>query len=75
MADMRNRSGKVGRRYKEIRGLRRCQNEGCGIPLNRDKNGATNIGFNLQRMFQGKPLVKQLNSQETKLLKLEASCF
>jgi hypothetical protein len=34
---------------KKIRGLRLCQTEDCMIPLNRDKNGATNIGTNFTR--------------------------
>ena len=29
---------------KKIRGLRRCTQRDCMLPLNRDKNGATNIG-------------------------------
>ena len=29
---------------KKIRGLRRCTQRDCMLPLNRDRNGATNIG-------------------------------
>ena len=42
---------------KKIRGLRRCTQRDCMIPLNRDKNGATNIGTNFERLFEDKPPV------------------
>ena len=35
---------------KKIRGLRRCTQRDCMLPLNRDKNGATNIGTNFKRL-------------------------
>ena len=39
---------------KKIRGLRRCTQRDCMLPLNRDKNGATNIGTNFMRLFEDK---------------------
>ena len=54
MIEERERLGYNKRRTKEIRGLRRCQNEECKfLPLNRDKNAAINIGYNFQRLFRG----------------------
>ena len=38
---------------KEIRGLRVCQHEGCGLLQNRDRTGATNIGFQFARLVRG----------------------
>lgn len=49
--------------YK-IRGLRRCQNEECMLPLNRDKNGATNIGTNFQRLFAGRPRIRSMSDED-----------
>ena len=49
--------------YK-IRGLRRCQNEECTLPLNRDKNGATNIGTNFSRLFAGQPPIRSMSDED-----------
>lgn len=43
---------------KKIRGLRRCTQRGCMLPLNRDRNGATNIGANFQRLVAGLPPIR-----------------
>lgn len=41
---------------KKIRGLRRCTLRDCMLPpLNRDKNGATNIGTNFTRLVSDQP--------------------
>lgn len=48
----------------KIRGLRRCQNEECTLPLNRDKNGATNIGTNFQRLFEGMPPIRSMSDED-----------
>ena len=53
---------------KTIRGLRRCQNEECtangGLPLNRDKNGAINIGTNFRRFFEDKALIRSMTDED-----------
>ena len=53
---------------KTIRGLRRCQNEECtvngGLPLNRDKNGAINIGINFKRIFEEKVPIRSLTTED-----------
>lgn len=49
--------------YK-IRGLRRCQNEECMLPLNRDRNGATNIGTNFSRLFAGQPPIRSMSDED-----------
>ena len=47
-----------------IRGLRRCQNEECMLPLNRDRNGATNIGINFQRLFAGRLPIRSMSDED-----------
>lgn len=76
MVKERKRLGHKERKRKEIRGLRRCQNEECKfLPLNRDKNAATNIGYNFQRLFVGQEPIRKLSSEEKKLYKLQVQCF
>ena len=75
MVQERKRLGHKEKKSKEIRGLRRCQNEECKLPLNRDKNGATNIGYNFQRLFKGENPIRKLSADEKKLLKLQVQCF
>mgnify|MGYP006081727013 FL=1 len=48
----------------KIRGLRRCQNEECMLPLNRDKNGATNIGTNFKRLFKDRPPIRSMSDED-----------
>ena len=59
---------------KQVRGLRRCQNEECMIFLNRDRNGATNIGNNFKRLFGGERPICELNEAETQLHELGQLC-
>ena len=50
---------------KKIRGLRRCTQRDCKfVPLNRDRNGATNIGTNFQRLFQDKAPIRSLSEDD-----------
>ena len=49
---------------RKIRGLRRCQNEECMLPLNRDKNGATNIGTNFKRLFKDRPPIRSMSDED-----------
>lgn len=50
---------------KEIRGLRVCQNEGCGLRFwNRDKLGARNIATQFDRLLTGKRPLKALTAEE-----------
>ena len=39
------------REERRFRGLRLCQTEDCRLPINRGRNGATNIGTNFKRLF------------------------
>jgi len=55
------------RRYHKIRGLRRCQNAKCGVILHRDRNAASNIADNFYRLYEGKPCLGKLTTQETAL--------
>ena len=49
---------------KKIRGLRRCTQRDCSIPLNRDKNGATNIGTQFQRLMRGEGPIRQMTDED-----------
>tara|TARA_B110001452_G_scaffold154054_1_gene128199 strand:- start:202 stop:2163 length:1962 start_codon:yes stop_codon:yes gene_type:complete len=55
---------------KEIRGLRVCQNEGCGHFWNRDKLGARNIGTQFQRLFTNQGPLKALTDEEAEFHRL-----
>jgi transposase len=55
---------------KEIRGLRVCQHEGCGLLQNRDKTGATNIGLQFVRLLQGDPPIHPMDETELELHRL-----
>ena len=58
---------KQQKKRSEIRGLRVCQNTECRIPLNRDKNGATNIGTNFKRLFSNQPPIREMTSEDLAL--------
>ena len=49
--------------YK-IRGLRRCTQRDCMLPLNRDKNGATNIGTNFIRLMSDRPPIRSMTDED-----------
>ena len=55
---------------KEIRGLRVCQHEGCGLLQNRDKTGATNIGLQFQRLVSGLGPIKEMTTEELEFHRL-----
>jgi hypothetical protein len=57
---------------KEIRGLRVCQHEGCGLLQNRDKAGATNIGFNFNRLLCNRPPIKRMSGEELEFHRVNA---
>jgi hypothetical protein len=49
---------------KKIRGLRRCTQRDCMLPLNRDKNGATNVGTNFKRLFEGNAPIRSMSDED-----------
>jgi hypothetical protein len=49
---------------KTIRGLRRCTQRDCRIPLNRDRNGATNIGTNFERLMREEPPIRSMTEED-----------
>ena len=49
---------------KKIRGLRRCTQRDCSIPLNRDKNGATNIGTQFQRLMRDEGPIRKMTDED-----------
>ena len=55
---------------KDIRGLRVCQNEGCGHFWNRDKLGARNIGTQFQRLLVGQGPLKAMTNEEAEFHRL-----
>lgn len=55
---------------REIRGLRVCQHEGCGLLQNRDKTGATNIGFQFARLVRGQPPLRPMSDEELEFHRL-----
>ena len=62
---------KTKRTGKEIRGLRVCQHEGCGLLQNRDKTGATNIGLQFERLLSGKPPIRAMSAEELEFHRLD----
>ena len=49
---------------KKIRGLRRCTQRDCMLFLNRDKNGATNIGTNFNRLFMDEGPIRSMSEED-----------
>ena len=47
--------------------LRVCQNTECRTPLNRDKNGATNIGTNFKRLFSNQSPIREMTDEDLAL--------
>jgi hypothetical protein len=56
---------------KEIRGLRVCQHEGCGLLQNRDKTGATNIGIQFKKLFCNEPPLRVMSDEELEFHRLD----
>jgi hypothetical protein len=57
---------------KQIRGMRVCQHEGCGLLQNRDKTGATNIGLQFQKLMRGEPPIRAMSNEELEFHRLNA---
>ena len=55
---------------KDIRGLRVCQNEGCGLLFNRDKLGARNIATQFDRLCKGLGPIKAMTDEELEFHRL-----
>ena len=49
---------------RKIRGLRRCTQRDCMIPLNRDRNGATNVGANFARLMADQPPIRSTTDED-----------
>ena len=58
---------------KDIRGLRACQREGCGLLQNRDKTGATNIGSQFRCLVRNQPPLRPMSAEELEFHRL-ATC-
>lgn len=59
---------------KKVRGLRICQDEDCKLPQNRDRTGASNIGLQFCRLFEGKPPIRQMSDEEKEFHRLHFLC-
>ena len=59
---------------KEVRGLRICQDEGCKLPQNRDRTGASNIGLQFKRLFEDKGPIRTMTEEEREFHRLNTSC-
>ena len=57
-------------RGTKIRGLRRCQNETCMLPQNRDRTGASNIGLQFRRLFAGMGPIRSMTDEELEFHRL-----
>ena len=61
---------------KKIRGLRRCTQRDCKfVPLNRDRNGAQNIGTNFQRMFEDKAPIRSMSETDVTFHRARLCCL
>eukprot|EP00966_Prymnesium_polylepis_P018572 427488-Prymnesium_polylepis.1 len=60
---------------RKIRGVRVwvCQNEECRLPQNRDRTGASNIGLQFQRLYEGKSPIRNLTDEETEFNRLNVA--
>tara|TARA_B100000787_G_scaffold163103_1_gene144436 strand:- start:3449 stop:3658 length:210 start_codon:yes stop_codon:yes gene_type:complete len=49
-----------------------CPNEECGLLENRDRTGATNIGFQFQRLVRGQGPLRPMSAEELEFNRLQA---
>ena len=49
---------------KKIRGLRRCTQRDCMLPLNRDKTGAANIATNFLRLMRDEAPIRSMTDED-----------
>ena len=58
---------------KRVRGLRVCQDESCGCPLNRDRSAASLIGLNFERLMRGQSMIRQMSEEEREFHRLNVA--
>ena len=58
----------------EDSGVRVCQNEDCGLPQNRDRTGAANIGVQFGRLMRGEGPIRPMSAEEEKFHDLNVQC-
>ena len=61
-------------RKTKSRGLRICQDEGCKLPMNRDRLGASNIGLNFCRPFRGETPMRTMSDEEREFHRVQIGC-
>ena len=59
---------------KKVRGLRICQDERCKLPQNHDHTGASNIGLQFRRLFEGKGPIRQMSEEDVEFNRLNTIC-
>jgi len=69
LLELKEKTEKEIKRAKrhEIRGIHRCQNVECGIILNHDRNGSTNIATNFRRGYCKHPWLRVMTKQDQAL--------
>ena len=50
------------------------QDEGCKLPMNRDRLGASNIGFNFCRRFRDETPMRTMSDEEREFHRLQIGC-
>ena len=58
----------------KIRGLRICQDEGCKLPMNRDRMAAANVGVTFCKRFRGEAPLRAMSAEERELHRLQLGC-
>ena len=58
---------------RKIRGLRVCQNEECRLPQKRDRTGASNIGLQFGRLYEGKSPIQEMTDEEAEFNRLNVA--
>ena len=61
----------MGKKKTGIRGLRRCTQRDCMLPLNRDQNAASNIALQFKRLFSNQGPIREMSAIEQQLTELK----
>ena len=54
--------------------LRICRDEGCKLPMNRDRSGASNVGFHGCRLFRGEAPSRTMRDEEREFHRPQLGC-
>ena len=59
---------------RKIQGVRVCQNEDCGLPQNRDRTRAANIGAQFGQLLRGEGPIRPMTEEEEEFHCLNVEC-